>query len=64
MHAQLGDDVFAVVVEVVVALGEGAAVGTEVRPDCPHRPIDIGDKRPLGRGVSEDMATTIIGSEP
>ena len=61
MHTELGDDILPPVIKVVVALGEGAAVCAQVRPNGPYGPVDIGDKRPFSRGVSEDMATTIIG---
>ena len=50
VHPQVGHDVDAVAVHQVGALGERAAVGAHVAADRPHRPVDVGDERPLGGG--------------
>ena len=63
MHAQLSHDVFSLVVEEVIALGEGAAVGTQVGPNGSYRTIEVGDKRAFGSGIGEYVAGAGVGSE-
>ena len=63
VHPQLGHDVFALVVEQVVALGERPAVRTQVGPDAANRTVAVGDEGALGRGVGEHVPAAIVGTE-